>query len=979
MFFKMFKISFRKMKRSYLLLFLTLFFSVSALSVALLIVRSQKMQEADRILQDYGNYDWAFCEVTEELENQIAGDERFSKLGYVYDIGGFSFQKSGGTVEIGALENKSTEKMYYVNPIMGRYPEKEGEICIDRIALKSSGYPEQLGQKIPMSYMDDDGKRQERTYELVGIIEVQKQEDGVTYTSRTYPEEMYSADNMKTICFPLAYLSIKEAKQFSGAKKHILVDVAPGEGSEQVFSDYIGDDGSGSADLDVIADMHIDTEHIFGREWTALNILGTNLEDGSTPDVLEESFETEHVEEDAYTKYFIPIFMGLILILSSLGIFDAVRLSMEERREAYGILLSMGMAGKRIALHIAFEFFLLLCFSVLLGWGFGVLGYLGILGILQKLFQVTIPSALSLDAYFKPYIVMATRNPWFWSGVIACVTTVAGLLCVLADVLSMTPVRLETSAIHKRKRSGRTGGLYHIVNRYVGRDGRIQRWIPYFMVSILMAVSVFGFLFFRQKAIEDTSEMAERIEDARINGMDYYMKQTNRVFSGNAQYMHQSGVTERMYRELEEDAAVEKASGVIINHSTALIYDKAEEAADILQPQSEYFEPLGNDVGSRLDAAMNLKYFQIMGIDTEKQEVFHVPTVGVRSEDMDYFKDKVIAGKIHPDKLQSGEEAIAAVTDESIASWFKTGKSLPLYDVVRPEKLDNGQEILEGQIPKEYKDEKKSYSVTIDGVTRKYYNYDSLKKCTVRIGAVVCIDTEEDGFFFDSGDGTCQVNLITGAGAFEKWGLPNRNYTSVGVRLKNVEQTGAFEQTWMKLLQKAGYMDSIDAYSILREKDRAMRQIMAVFYAVFGVLLLIGVLCTGNSIAMRIHRMREEQIILYQLGMTKERLLLLYIRRYALMGIVGMAFSFVPAALYSLLVKHILALRKAAVQSDTIDLLIAQKPWVDTLPLYNMLDGSLAAALAVAGITAVILLSALVFLQSGWMKRVLDIRKKEED
>lgn len=30
--------------------------------------------------------------------------------------------------------------MYYVNPVKGRYPNKKGEICIDRITLKSNGF-----------------------------------------------------------------------------------------------------------------------------------------------------------------------------------------------------------------------------------------------------------------------------------------------------------------------------------------------------------------------------------------------------------------------------------------------------------------------------------------------------------------------------------------------------------------------------------------------------------------------------------------------------------------------------------------------------------------------------------------------------------------------------------------------------------------------------------------------------------------------
>ena len=338
------------------------------------------------------------------------------------------------------------------------------------------------------------------------------------------------------------------------------------------------------------------------------------------------------------------------MLLSGIGIFDAVRLSMEKRREVYGLLLGMGMTGKH------------------------------------------------------------------------------------------------------------THGLYFLLNHYVGKESRFQQCLPYIMVCILMAISLFGFCFFREKSIKDTDQMTERIEDARLNGMDYYMKQTDTIFSGAMQYMHQSGVTEEMYQQLATNEAVEEVRGVVCNHSTILIYDK------------------------------------------------------------------------------------------------------------------------------------------------------------------------EDSFFFDRGNGDYQINLITGLGAFQKWGLPNRNYTSVGVRLKNAGESKTFEQVWMQVLQSAGYMNSIDVYSIIQEKERTIRQTMAIFYSVLGVLLLIGILCTSNSIVMRMRYMEAEQKILHQLGLTKGRILWAYIRRYSFMAVVGTVFSMLPVMAYSFLVKNALHRIDEVLKKDATDALFRQNP-----------------------------------------------------
>lgn len=54
----------------------------------------------------------------------------------VFDQGKYRFLETGNSIEVGAVKDQKTEDMYYVNPVKGRYPNKKGEICIDRITLK---------------------------------------------------------------------------------------------------------------------------------------------------------------------------------------------------------------------------------------------------------------------------------------------------------------------------------------------------------------------------------------------------------------------------------------------------------------------------------------------------------------------------------------------------------------------------------------------------------------------------------------------------------------------------------------------------------------------------------------------------------------------------------------------------------------------------------------------------------------------------
>lgn len=974
LFITMLRIGYKRMKRSYVLLFLTLVFCVAAMTVALLMVRSRKIQEADRTLQYYGNYDFAFCDVSEELESRVTQDGQFGDLEYVYDFGEFYFSESGNAIEVGALGSAEAENMFYVHPTEGRYPEKTGEICMDKIALKCNGYEEKLGQTITLFQQNESGVTEEREYTLVGMIELQKQDIGTVYSCRRYPEEMFSLNNVQEINFPFVYLSVQEMEQgMTCQKKHILANVSDKEKSDTVMDSYLYDDQGQLA----VEGMHMAADRSFGREWTVICIIGNQLEDGTNAYVVRESMETGNVKEDAYTKIFIPIFMALLLIISVVGIYDAVILSMKERREVYGILLGLGMNGRRIVKYVFLEFALLLVGGIGVGWLAGIGIYQIILYGAQKLWEITIPSALAMDPYYAPFIKIVTRDPWIWSAVLAVVVAGVAVVRVAVDIHAMTPLALMTSAIYKRKRKKRTGNVYSVLNRYVGHEGRVKYWSLYIIVGIVMAVSVFGFCFFRGKAKFDTSEMTDILQKAQIGGMDYYMSQSDSVYSGNMQYMHDSGVTDEMYQRIQDNPLVKSIQGVVVNHQTALIYDRDNMLFNVLQPQSAYYEAMNDSTEEKIKVKASQKMYQMMGVDTARQEVFQVPTIGIQSDMAERFQESVIEGEIHPDKLQSGEEVLVVLTDETLANYFTVGEALPLYDFVRPAEIDNSQEWLLGLLPESHRSDPASYSVSVDGSTSEYWCYDSLQKISVRIGAVICIDPEEDSMFFDDGGWGYTVNIMTGMESFERWGLPNRNYTRVGVRLQDIHDAPEFEKDWMAVMQDAGYMNSIDTYSILQDKNRTQNQIMSIFYSVMLVLLLIGLLCIGNSIAMRIHHMEEEQKILSLQGMTKAKMLILYIRRFLVIGVAGICFSIVPAVIYSLLVRYASRMRTEAYYADTIDILDARHPWMGNIPKFDMLNSDLVMAVTLTGILMLVLLSVVVCMQSGWLRTVIQTEEQE--
>lgn len=934
------------------------------MTVSLLMIRSQKLLNIDSYLKYIGNCDIAFGEVSDDIREKLESDERIEQIGYIYDYGEVQFSEKSGTMRVGALKDNISQRMFYINPIKGRYPDKAGEICVDRITLKSNGYDDTIGQKIKLFYQDGDTQK-EKEFKLVGIVELQIQvlNSGVECV-REYPEEMFNPGNVKTINYPFAYITKEEGEELFEAtenKVHMLINVTEDSDVTEVYDSYtMLEDGERRTD------MHINRNSLFARDKIAYDILGRK-EGTSGPSGVDEVVENGEEQEDAYSKYFVPILSLLIGVVMAVGIFDAVRLSIEERKKNYGILLGMGMTGKRILMHIMAEFVVLVLLAIVAGWGMGNLGYKGIQGFLYRCMEISIPDETMLKKDYGFYINIVTKNPYIWSACVLAVATFIGLAGSVKDLFRMTPLGLAVSNIHKKRRRHFSLNLYHILNSYVGRKSWINILVPYIIISVVMAASVFGFSFFKAKTLTNYSYEISNVKETSANGLDYYMKQEGQLISGANQFMHQSGVTPDMFNELVASEQVKSVKGAVIAHSACLVYDKESFEAAILQQQNIYEEAISSELQDRILEKARQKRLQYLGIDTKNQDVFNVPIVATSEEELKSFRGKVVAGKIDIEKLKSGKEVVVAVTDETLASKFEVGDTLPLCDVVRPEDIDNSEEWLQGAVPEEHLKDEPAYSVTLEGVTQEFWCYDTLCKMEVEIGAVVALDVSGvDSFYFDEGAGDYTVNLLTVTDAYASWQLPNVNYTRVGVSLKEEKESADFNKIWTKIMKEAGYVTATDIFEIMRQIETEDRKTMSFFYSIIVLLVIVGAMCVGNSFAMRIYQMRKEQQILQLIGMEKKRICWMYIRRYSKTAFIGMIVSVFPTLIYGKMVNTASLLIDNALENDTYDQLILQKPWVK-IPLYRVLEKHFPLTVLLVFLVAILLIVILISLQSGKM------------
>lgn len=157
-------------KRAFFILF-SILLSVSALVSSALLVKSNKVQQLEEHLLICGNFDFQLMNVSEMGEKKLRADKRFEKFGTVFQCG-YASGNAGTDFEVGCLEDKTAEDMLHLTPIEGRYPQKSGEICIDKVTLNAMGVPAQIGQEIVLSCMDwEKNEVREAAFIVVGIIE----------------------------------------------------------------------------------------------------------------------------------------------------------------------------------------------------------------------------------------------------------------------------------------------------------------------------------------------------------------------------------------------------------------------------------------------------------------------------------------------------------------------------------------------------------------------------------------------------------------------------------------------------------------------------------------------------------------------------------------------------------------------------------------------------------------------------------------
>lgn len=497
-------------KRALFILF-SIFLSVAALVSAALLVRSNKLQWLEEELVACGDCDFEFYNVSETGERKLRADEHFAQFGAVYRCG-YASGEAGAEFEVGYIEDKTAEEMLHLTPIKGRYPEKSGEICIDKLTLNTMGYPTQLGQEISLTCMDWKGKElQAVSFTVVGIIEQTViSEEGYQYIARGY-EPIVGTGQSETINCPFAYITQDRAEGIYGTdfQKILLANVAitdtfDDQDMKEILSEKYSEE-----------DFVYDYTKINNRSWVAQLLLGFSSMDSFTVDgsttwgyhAAESRIGTDSTKPDFYSAVLIPVFFILIVLITFFSLYNAISMTFSDRIRQNGMFRCLGMSRRSCQGHLMLEMAVLLIPGILGGYGLGFLIYFVVQQVQKYLFGIHVIGAGDVSEYFRPYLEDVTANPMTFPLVAICIALIPAVIFPAIRNGRVSPV--AACAVRNRLRKKQKG----------------FQALLYMNLLVVMVAAVFGYCYFNADNDNKNEQYQTQLTSTGVAEWDYFMAQ----------------------------------------------------------------------------------------------------------------------------------------------------------------------------------------------------------------------------------------------------------------------------------------------------------------------------------------------------------------------------------------------------------------------------------------------------------------------
>lgn len=904
-------------KRAFSIIF-AIAVSMAALTCAAFLARSVSTAYLEGQLDYSGAYDVIIPDISEESLRNYESDKRFSAAGILYR-GGTITTYGSEIFYFGALSDTAVD-LYHFTTDKGRYPERSGEITAYRSFFEANGCTARIGNTLNLELCDFEGNIiQKSEFTIVGVLENERG----TNINRSF-------GGRSNYAFPQVFLYCGDMPESSA--RDLLANYAIGTDIRQMKREW--------------EDKGI-TFHNGGRimmmNVSALAPL-TEISEAGLNEALSEA------QKDFYAYALIPVFSGIVLIVAFVSVYNVISTSLSERKRQFAMLRCIGMERRQTVRLALTETFFMVIVGMAIGFALGVAVYISILAF-QKSAGMTVYPAFRVNNVIRA----TTVNPYVFP-------TVSCFGCSFFAVLLPYIREAGSSPIDsmQRDKSIISGVALGIKSKgaVLGKmSGGIKQNLSCFIIILLVSwAAVFGYAYFSSQSVYDNHAYKLQLENSQMMGLDYLARRNFDVANcGNAQLnRHSSGISPEYVARIYESNDVRAVYSMIEAKSTKAVYQANDTDKEILETLSN--TNLDNNVQTGLEE-LNEKSLRKQGY-LEGEMLFNIPTVGISMDTFDFLARYLVDGNINREKLLSGEEVLLLQATEY--SLYSVGDRIPMTDVVIDDPVAEEFDFSHGYVPEGYEPDF-YFRYTDNGNLDSYPGYAFGRRCDYEVtvaGHMMITDPEIAAFFYTEGlVDDCGFNILCAASAFPQWGLPDRNYSRLGVKLAEDANAERFNELWYSVTGSSRDTGSTSVMAIRRQMNSVTRTNISTFYAMIAIVIMLGLMGVVNATNLRIRRQLHSYSILRAIGYSKKGLVAMILKQGLIYAFIGSVTSFIPLCLFEL-VRQIANKETARVLTVQDDI-----PWQSLFPRYIELFSQpvlLIACVVFAAMCLIILLSNII-------------------
>ncbi len=405
-----------KNKSHLIKLLISIILLVTMLLFVTLIEQTECRRKYDHIKRKCGASNIIFNNVSDDIYNELSEQPEVKDIGRIFVCGNLG--DSGIKYSYGYYEDKTAEKLDYLEMLMGRMPEKNGEVAVYDYALEElypgSSFKDILNSEIQLKEYDFENNYSGDIFlKVVGII---KSYDTRELTECSNLWQLYTATPM-----PSVFL-YSDACQVSGKYNYTLIT--------HTLSEYENDKSK-------------ELSYNFRKKCFdnyKLTAIGADALSAAASEVMDYQAGNE-MYQDLYltdTMQIIKYFSALAVIISAVSLFGTLFAIMNERVTSLRLIKILGYSNLRLARLIALELISLYTIGLIIGLVTGIVIYESTLFIQHEFWQLPLLSGFKSEWAVK----QVTENPFLISFICSFAAFFSGYMIYGLKLLLFKKIRI---------------------------------------------------------------------------------------------------------------------------------------------------------------------------------------------------------------------------------------------------------------------------------------------------------------------------------------------------------------------------------------------------------------------------------------------------------------------------------------------------------------------------------------------------------